>query len=62
MLNYEQRLYLVKKVDRFALSDMRKTALVDYCRLYPGTVGDADQISDLIGLQRGTVLSIFQNA
>jgi hypothetical protein len=57
MLNYEEKVYLVKKVDCFALSDMRVKALPDFFRTFSRdfSLGEITQIADLLYLNKQTV-------
>ena len=57
MLSYEQKLYLVKKVDYYALSSVRKEKLPGFFRKFKGPYSESDynQISDLVCLQKTSV-------
>ena len=59
MLNFEQRIYLVKNVDCYALSDARKNALRSYFAIY-GLPSDSDvlDISNLTYLQEKNIRDI----
>ena len=64
MLSYEQKLYLVKKVDKYALSDMRKEALPLFFKKFPLKYSESDykHISDLLYLSESSVKNAEKEA
>ena len=63
MLNIDERIYLVKKVDCFALSDMRLSTLPAFFRQFQRimTIEDIKQIADLLYLQEKNVWKVYVN-
>ncbi len=57
MLSYEQKLYLVKNIDKYALSSMRKEALPKFFKKFSGhyTESDYKHISNLLYLSENSV-------
>ena len=64
MLSYEQKLYLVKKIDKYTLSDMRKEALPSFFKKFPGHYTDSDykHISDLLYLSESSIKNAEKEA
>jgi hypothetical protein len=64
MLSYEQKLYLVKKIDKYALSSMRKEALPLFFKKFPGhyTESDYKHISDFVYLSEDSVKNAKKEA
>jgi hypothetical protein len=58
MLNRNQKIYLIQKVDRFALSDRRVEALKEYAKIYPITDEQVKEIADFIMIREETVKAI----
>lgn len=64
MLSYEQKLYLVKNIDKYALSTMRKESLPKFFKKFPGHYTDSDykHISDLLSLSESSVKNAEKEA
>lgn len=60
MLNFDQKIYLIKKVDRFALSDRRVEAMKEYHRAFPIKAEEIREISDLVCLREETIRAIME--
>jgi len=57
MLSYEQKLYLVKKIDKHALSSKRKELLPLFFKKFPSKYSESDykRIADLLYLSEASV-------
>jgi hypothetical protein len=64
MLSYEQKLYLVKNIDKYALSSMRKEKLPSFFKKFRGhyTESDYKHISDLLYLSETNVKNAEKEA
>jgi hypothetical protein len=64
MLSYEQKFYLIKKIDKYALSSKRKELLPIFFGKYPYKYSDADykQISDMLYLSEESVRDAMKKA
>jgi hypothetical protein len=58
MLNRNQKIYLIKKVDCFALSDRRIEALKEYAKIFPIAQNEIKEISDFVMLREETVAAL----
>jgi hypothetical protein len=60
MLNYSQKLYLIKKVDKHALSSERVKALSGYVKEYaPISNEDIKEISDMCYIREATIRQVI---
>jgi hypothetical protein len=57
-LTRDQKIYLIQKVDRYALSDMRKEALKGYAKIYPISEDEIKPIAEFIMIRDETVREI----
>ena len=57
-LTRDQKIFLIQKVDCFALSSMRKEALKGYAKLFPITEEEISLISDFVYIQESAIREI----
>lgn len=61
-MDYEKRLFLIKHVDCYALSDARKNAFREYVKQFsPVSNEEIKEISDLVYLQETTIREIIRS-
>jgi hypothetical protein len=60
MLNRDQKIYLIKKVECFALSDRRIETMKEYVKVFPIAEEDVREISDFVMLREETIRAIME--